>query len=121
MSHSILSRSAASALLALSLAFSGCSGDSAPPPQKAEIAAQARTTVQSFLETARKAPKRAGQEATILLESLEAMATEYGEPYTVLLEKARDVEAKYKANAPKGEIDAALETLEQQVTALPGA
>ena len=101
--------------------MSGCNGDSAPPPAQTEVAAQARSAVQTFLETARKAPKRAGQEATILLESLEAMANEYGEPYTVLLEKAQNVEAKYKANAPKGEIEAALETLEQQVASLPGA
>lgn len=108
-------------VLMLGLVISGCSGGTgdAPPPQESEIAAQARSSVQNFLDIARTTPKRAAEEATILLESLEAMANEHGEPYVAILEQARAVEAKYKASAPKAEIDAELKKLETLISSLP--
>lgn len=100
-------------IVLLCFTLCGCGKKTSPPPEQNEIANQAKALVKDFVESTKANPKNAANDAAILLESLEALANDFGEPYVALLEQGRVVEQKYQSKAPKAEIEAELAKLQE--------
>lgn len=101
--------------------FTGCGGPSAPPPSDAQKSEVAQKTVEEFIASAKKNPKAAPQNLSILMESLEAYANEYEGPYVELRDAAQELATLYQNSADKGKISTQLEVLQQKSAALSSA
>lgn len=64
--------------------LAGCGGESTPAPTTAQIGTAVKERFDSFVETALKNPKQAATEMTILMESLDAYARDYGGAFVEL-------------------------------------
>tara|TARA_R110002111_G_scaffold227346_2_gene288879 strand:- start:1213 stop:1590 length:378 start_codon:yes stop_codon:yes gene_type:complete len=106
------------ALMLLTIALAGCGSPSALPPSEAQKSEVAQKSIDDFIASATKNPKGAAQELSILMESLEAYATEYQGAYTELRDAAKELQSLYQSGAPKDKIQAQLEVLKQKAAAL---
>ncbi|HAH49540.1 hypothetical protein [Gimesia sp.] len=108
-------------LLLFSSVLTGCGGPSAPPPSETQKSEVAKKSIDDFVAAAKKSPRTAAQDLTILMESLDAYASEYGGPYIELRDAAKELLALYQSSAAKDKIDAQLEVLQQKANALSSA
>lgn len=110
-----------SALLLLCALFPvGCGGgQSVPPPSDTEIGQMAKTRVAEFVQKTKTQPKAAASNLALLLESLDAFASQYGGPYVELRDTAKQLQGMYQRKASKQEIEGQLGKLTQQADALP--
>lgn len=104
-------------LIVAPFTLNGCGGTSTPPPEEQAVASQAKSQIDEFVELAMSDQKKAATESSILLESLEGLANEYGEPYVAIFEQGKVVEQKYQSNASKSEIEAELKKLQDLASA----
>lgn len=107
-------------LCVLFLAGCGTGGPTAPPPSTTEIGQMAKTRVADFVQKAKTQPKTTASDLALLLESLDAFASQYGGPYVELRDTAKTLQGMYHRKANKQEIDTQLGKLTQQASALPG-
>lgn len=110
------------ALIMITCTLTGCGGrESSPPPSQNEQSEMAQKSIDEFIASAKKSPKTAAQNLTILMESLDAYASEYGGPYIELRDAAKELLSLYQSSAAKDKIDAQLEVLQQKASALSSA
>jgi hypothetical protein len=95
-----------------------CGRSSGSAPAANEVAKAVQFQVDPFIENARKSPKTAPEELTIMLESLDSYAQSQGEAFAELNDTAKELKAMYDRKAPKAEIDAQLDKLKAQSDAL---
>ena len=106
------------ALIMITFTATGCGGrESSPPPTETEKSKVAQKSIDDFA-AAKKSPKQAAQNLSILMESLEAYASEYEGPYIELRDAAKELLSLYQSSAAKDKIDAQLEVLQQKASAL---
>ncbi len=106
-------------LVLVMFALTACGGaPSAPPPSETEKSAAAQKSIDDFIAAAKKKPKSAAQELTVLMESLDAYATEYEGPYVALRDSAKELLGLYESKASKDKINAQLDVLKQKAGAL---
>ncbi|WP_417388207.1 hypothetical protein [Gimesia sp.] len=108
-------------LLLFSSVLTGCGAPSSPPPTETQKSDVAKKSVDEFVAAAKKKPKEAAQNLTILMESLDAYANEYEGPYIELRDAAKELLSLYQSSAAKDKIDAQLEVLQQKANALASA
>ncbi len=108
-------------LLLFSSVLPGCGGPSAPPPSETQKSEVAKKTIDDFVAAAKKSPKMAAQNLTILMESLDAYANDYAGPYIELRDAAKELLSLYQSSAAKDKINAQLEVLQQKANALSTA
>jgi len=106
------------ALMLLTTTLTGCGGPSAPPPSETQKSEVAQKSIEAFIASATKNPKGAAQELSILMESLEAYASEYQGPYIELRDAAKELQSLYQSSASKDKIQAQLDVLKQKAAAL---
>tara|TARA_R110002074_G_scaffold228492_2_gene400175 strand:+ start:26 stop:403 length:378 start_codon:yes stop_codon:yes gene_type:complete len=107
------------ALIMITFTATGCGGrESSPPPTETEKSKVAQKSIDDFIAAAKKSPKQAAQNLSILMESLEAYASEYEGPYIELRDAAKELLSLYQSSAAKDKIDAQLEVLQQKASAL---
>ncbi|WP_339733306.1 hypothetical protein [uncultured Gimesia sp.] len=106
------------ALILLTTIFTACGGPSAPPQAEHTRNEVAQKSVEEFVASAKKSPKGAAQNLSILMESLEAYASEFQGPYIKLNDTAKELQSLYQSSAAKDKIEAQLEALKQQAEAL---
>lgn len=107
-----------SVLLLLTIVFTGCGGPAAPPPSESQKSEVAQKSVEAFIASAKKKPKNAAQELSILMESLDAYASEYEGAYIELRDSAKALLSLYQSSASKDKIQAQLDVLKQKADAL---
>ena len=110
-----------SVLFLLTVVFTGCGGPSAPPPSESQKSEIAQKSVEAFIVSAKKKPKSAAQELSVLMESLDAYASEYEGPYIELRDSAKELLSLYQSSAAKDKIRAQLDVLKQKAGALSAA
>ncbi|QDT90325.1 hypothetical protein [Gimesia algae] len=108
-------------LLLFSPILTGCGAPSAPPPSETQKSEVAKKSIDEFVAAAKKSPKTAEKDLTILMESLDAYASEYEGPYIDLRDAAKELLSLYQSSAAKDKIDAQLEVLQQKANALSSA
>ena len=109
------------AIVVLTTALTGCGGPpSSPPPSETEKSEVAQKSIDDFIASAKKNPKGAAQQLSVLMESLEAYASEYQGPYIALRDEAKKLLEMYQNSADKDKINAQLEVLKQKADALSG-
>ena len=77
-------------------------------------------SIDEFIASAKKQPKAAAQNLSVLMESLEAYASEFEGPYVALRDEAKKLLEMYQSSAAKDKINAQLELLKQKADALSG-
>lgn len=107
-----------SVLLLFTIVFTGCGGPAAPPPSESQKSEVAQKSIEAFIASAKKKPKNAAQELSILMESLDAYASEYEGPYIELRDSAKTLLSLYQSSASKDKIQAQLDVLKQKADAL---
>ena len=111
-----------SLLILVMFALTACGGaPSAPPPSEAKKSETAQKSIEDFITAAKKSPKTAAQELSVLMESLDAYATEYEGPYVALRDSAKELLGLYESKASKDKINAQLDVLKQKADALSTA
>ena len=87
-----------SVLFLFTTALVGCgSAPSAPPPSETSKSEMAQKSIEDFIASAKKTPKDAAQELTILMESLDTYATEYEGSYVALRDSAKELLSLYQS------------------------
>ena len=114
-----MKRIIASGILSATLAFAGCGGpESSPPPELTAMIQSTQYAVDDFVTMAKQKPKAAPEQLDILLESLEARASEHKGGFATVRDEALALKALYEKSAPKAEIDAQLDKLKETAMAL---
>jgi hypothetical protein len=109
------------ALFLLTVSVVGCGGPpSTPPPSETEKSDMVQKSIDEFIASAKKQPKAAAQNLSVLMESLEAYASEFEGPYVALRDEAKKLLEMYQSSAAKDKINAQLELLKQKADALSG-
>ncbi|QDT26253.1 hypothetical protein Enr10x_15540 [Gimesia panareensis] len=109
------------ALFIFTVSLPACGGPpSMPPPTDSEQSEVAQKSIDDFIAAARKEPKQAAQKLSILMESLEAYASEFQGPYVELRDEAKKLLDMYQNSAAKEKIDAQLDVFKQKSDALSG-
>lgn len=109
-----------SILFLFTTALTGCGGPSAPPPSETTKSEVAQKSIDEFIASAKKSPKSATQNLSILIESLDAYASEYQGPYIELRDAAKELSSLYQSAASKDKIQAQIDVLKQKADALSG-
>lgn len=104
----------------LLVALAGCMG-SDPPVAQQELNSQSRSQIEAFLAVARKNGPKGLAELPILLESLEANANTYGEPYIAIRDAAKEVETKLSSAKTPTDLEQAVAPLEAALQGLSEA
>ncbi len=107
-----------SILILFTTALTGCGGPSAPPPSESKKSEVAQKSIDEFITSAKKSPKSAAQNLSIMIESLDAYANEYQGPYIDLRDSAKELQSLYQSAASKDKIQAQLDVLKQKADAL---
>lgn len=105
-------------LVLLTTIVTACGGTSAPPQAESTRNEIAKKSVEEFIASAKKRPKSAAQNLSVLMESLDAYASEYEGPYIQLRDTAKELQSLYQSSAAKDKIEAQLEALKQQAASL---
>lgn len=105
-------------LLLLTSVLTACGGATAPPPSETARNESVKKSIDEFIAKAKKSPKTAAQNLTVLMESLDAYASEFEGPYIEVRDSAKELLSLYQSSAAKDKIEAQLEVLQQQVNAL---
>ena len=107
------------ALILVMLSLTACGGElSVPPPSATQKSEMAQKSIEAFITSAKKSPKAAARELSILMESLDAYATEFEGPYVALRDSAKELLGLYESKAAKDKINAQLDVLKQKADAL---
>lgn len=107
----------------LLILLAGCGRESSPPPSVSQVATTAKERLDGFVEAALKNPKQAGDQLTILLESLDAYAKEYGGGFVELRDMAKAMVPEVKNAKNKLELEGMLGKLQNkmnEIAASPG-
>lgn len=105
-------------ILLMALLISGCGGSSAAPSTATEKSQMATKSIEEFVIAAKKRPKAAAQHLTVLMESLDAYASDNSEPFVELRVTAQELLSLYQSAAAKEKIKMQLELLQQKAAAL---
>lgn len=105
-------------VILMTAVFAACGGREAPPQSEHTRNEVAQKSVEEFVASAKKSPKEAAQNLSVLMESLEAYASEYEGPYIKLRDTAKELQALYQSAAAQDKIDAQLDALKQQAESL---
>ncbi len=105
-------------ILLMTLLISGCGGSSAAPSTATEKSQMATKSIEQFVVAAKKRPKAAAQNLTVLMESLDAYANDHSEPFVELRNTAQELLSLYQGAAAKEKIKMQLELLQQKAAAL---
>ncbi|MCR9230768.1 MAG: hypothetical protein NXI29_07120 [bacterium] len=109
------------ALFLFTVSLTGCGGPpSTPPPSDTEKSEMVQKSIDEFIASAKKQPKAAAQNLSILMESLESYATEFEGPYIEVRDEAKKLQELYQSSAAKDKIAAQLEVLKQKASSLSG-
>ena len=106
------------AFVLMTTVLTACGGPSAPPQAEHTRNEVAKKSVEEFVASARKSPKTAAQDLSVLMESLEAYASEFQGPYIQLRDTAKELQSLYQSSAAKDKIEAQLDALKQQAESL---
>ncbi|QDV49690.1 hypothetical protein [Gimesia fumaroli] len=105
-------------LVLLMTVLTACGGPAAAPQAEHTRNEVAQKSVEEFVASAKKNPKNAAQNLSVLMESLEAYASEYEGPYIQLRDTAKELQSLYQSSAAKDKIEAQLDALKQQAESL---
>lgn len=109
------------ALFIFTVSLAGCGGPpTTPPATDSEQSEVAQKSIDDFIAAAKKQPKEAAQNLSILMESLEAYASEFQGPYVELRDEAKKLLDMYQNSAARDKVDAQLDVLKQKSDALSG-
>lgn len=102
-------------LVLLAFVLAGCGGTKAPAPTKDTMSAETKAMVGQFVDKARN--KQAGAaELSVLLETLEGRAREFGEGHQQVLDAAKALQAAYGKST--SEVNQRLDQLSQAASKL---
>lgn len=115
----LASRSLALLLSALMIGnLAGCGNSAKRAEQRDELRVQTKTQVETYLEVARKNAGKAKAELPVVMESIAARASTYGEPYKALLAAAEQSLKNLDSASSLAQVESALEPLETAVSQL---
>lgn len=99
----------------LLITLAGCGGESTPPPTVSQIATTAKERLDGYVESALKNPKQAGDQLTVLLESLDGYAKEYGGGFVELRDMAKAMVPEVQKAKNKLELEGILAKLQNKM------